>query len=66
MPEFIVNLIIDNHSLFNDSDWREFVHEIKSANSLEKSNDFKTWNRLLKFSQNNVQKYDDSKKQAPK
>jgi len=54
MPEFIVDLIIRNHEIFNVEDWKRFVDEINDKEYLGDSCDIKTWNKIINFCEKKI------------
>ena len=50
MPDFIVDLIIKNHKIFNKEDWKQFIEDINEVKDLGDKCDIETWNKLMEFS----------------
>lgn len=54
MPSFIVDLIIRNHKIFNERDWKQFIEEIDEEDDLGDSCDFQKWNEFTDFCKNKL------------
>jgi hypothetical protein len=53
-PSFIVDLIIKNHEMFKESDWKRFVKEINEESDLGNTIDILTWNKFIHFCENKI------------
>ncbi len=62
VPSFIVDLIMKNHEMFNESDWKRFVKEVNEESDLGDSIDMMTWNKLIHFCEDKIAGFRGSKK----
>ncbi len=54
MPSFIVDLIIKNHEMFNEWDWKRLIEEINDEDDLGDSCDVQKWNEFSDFCKNKI------------
>lgn len=54
IPSFIVDLIIKNHEMFNEWDWKRLIEEINDEDDLGDSCDVQKWNEFSDFCKNKI------------